>query len=290
MYKIKLITVISFVFWSTILFASYTIGKGDVISISIYEDNSFNGDFRVNDDGTINIPVLGFVKVDGDTVETLEKKLAKMFIKKKIYVNPHINIYIKKYGSKKVLVLGMVKEPGIINITDNLTVLDVISRAGGIKDGLADRIVLIRKKNDYRKNVTDSISNKKYFSDLIGRKSSEVKVIDLHRLLDKGDLSLNYYVKNGDIIFVPEAGKIYILGEVKKSGVYKYKDNLTVLKAITESGGFTVRAAPSRTRIIRVIDGKETTINVDLKSILKNEQKDVPLRNGDIIVVPESFF
>jgi len=274
----------------TPLFSDYYLGKGDIIKIQVYEDNSFDGSFRINDDGTANLPVLGFINVSGLTVEQLEKKLSILFIRKKIYVNPHVNISIEKYGSKKVLVLGMIKEPGVVNITDNLTILDVISKVGGIKGAFADRIILIRKNDSFRNNVTDSVSNKKYFSKMLTKKSANVKVIDLNNLLEKGDLSSNYFVKDGDIIFVPEVGKIYILGEVKKSGVYKYKDNLTVLKAITESGGFTVRAAPSNTRIIRVENGKEITINVDLKGIMKNTKKDVLLLNGDIIVVPESFF
>ena len=121
---------------------------------------------------------------------------------------------------------------------------------------------------------------------IIGGRSSEGKekivVIDLKRLIEKGDASLDVSILDGDSIYIPKAGIFYITGEVKKPDAYKHEEGTTIIKAITIAGGFSDKAATGRVKIIRKSDGKET--------ILEKVKMDEPVLPDDVIVVPESFF
>ena len=83
------------------------------------------------------------------------------------------------------------------------------------------------------------------------------------------------------------------LGEVRKPGAYQLEQRTTAIQAIAMAGGFTDKAAPGRTKIIRTKrDGRQETLVIDLNDVIKGGRKegDVPLTANDVVVVPESFF
>ncbi|HEB02480.1 MAG TPA: periplasmic polysaccharide biosynthesis/export protein, partial [Nitrospirae bacterium] len=110
----------------------------------------------------------------------------------------------------------------------------------------------------------------------------EIATIDLVRLIQEGDTSLDVPVLEGDSIYVAKAGLIFVTGEVKRPDAYKFEDDTSVIKAITMAGGFTDKASAGRVKIIRKVDGKER--------IVDNVNMDDPVLSGDVIVIPESFF
>lgn len=83
-----------------------------------------------------------------------------------------------------------------------------------------------------------------------------------------------------------------VMGEVQKPGSYPLEKRTTVLEAISMAGGFTSKAAPNRTRVIRNRNGREVAIDVAVGAIMEgdSEHHDIPLQPDDKIVVPESFF
>jgi polysaccharide export outer membrane protein len=100
-------------------------------------------------------------------------------------------------------------------------------------------------------------------------------------------------LKDGDILLVPTGNTFYVLGEVRKPGAYQLDQATTAIQAVAMAGGFTDKAAPNRTKVIRThIDGRQETIIVDLNDVIKRgrKERDVPLLANDVIVVPESFF
>ncbi len=284
----SLLVVLLLVIFVVPLRALYTLGPGDVLTIKVFEDPESSGDFEVSPEGYINFPYIGRVKVEGLTPSQVERLLERELKKKHIYVEPHVSVVVKEYRSQKVIVLGEVEKPGIYPITGNVTVLDVISMCGGLTDKAGERLILIRKGAEaYQGGVTSASGKIVYAAERQGKK---ILMVNLKDLLQKGDLRQNYTVEGGDVIFVPQAGKIYVFGEVKKPGVYKYTQGMTILQAIVKAEGFTVRAAPSRARIIRMIDGKEHVIEVNLKKVIDNKARDVELKDGDVVVIPESYF
>jgi protein involved in polysaccharide export with SLBB domain len=105
-------------------------------------------------------------------------------------------------------------------------------------------------------------------------------------------LEEDYLVSPSVNVTIREYGTISVLGQVQKPGSFEIKGRLTVTRAIAQAGGLTSTASPNGTRIIRKYSGREEIIPVRLNDILKDGDlaHDIPLRPGDLIVVPESFF
>jgi len=239
--------------------ADYILGPGDVLKISVYDNNDLLTITRVSDDGYILMPLLGQVAVQGLTVSKaathIEELLADGYI-----INPQVNVFVEEFRSKKAIVLGQVNKPGLIELSGPTSFLELISKAGGLSSEYGEKATV-----KGRKDGLDS-----------------VRFIDLKSLIEGGDLSQNIDILDGDTIYISKAGMCYVTGEVKSPDAYKCGDNITVLKLIAMAGGFTGKAARSSIKIIRMVDGE--------KKIYEDVEMDMPVKPDDVIVVPESFF
>lgn len=158
----------------------YVIGIDDILNITLWKDPDMSGDWLVKENGNINYPILGEVKLEGLTLEESRVKLTEML--KEYYRDPQLNITISEYGSCEVYVLGEVSKPGVVNYTREASVLEVVLSAGGYtKNSRANSTVLIR-------NIDEDV---------------EVFRIDLEKIIEEGLISLNINVMPGDIIYVP---------------------------------------------------------------------------------------
>ena len=238
----------------------YVVGEGDVLKITVYDHPDLETKVRVNGDGQILMPLLGHVDVAGLTVSQISRKLAQMLADGYL-VDPQVNVFIEEYGSKKAVILGMVNKPGLYELSGPTTLLELISKAGGLAKDAGNKITIKRVKLGGRKEVIN---------------------IDLKALMEGGDISLNVQIKDKDNVFVSKAGMVYVTGEVEEPDAYKIDEGATVIKAIALAGGFTGKAAKGKVKIIRMVDGK--------KVVLENVQMDTPILPEDVIVVPESFF
>jgi polysaccharide export outer membrane protein len=250
--------------YSLPLFADeYIIGEGDLLKISVYDNPDLATDTRVSGDGKITLPLVGEVTVTGMTAAVAQKviatRLSEGYIKK-----PQVSVFITEYKSKKVTTLGEFTKPGLVELRGNSTLMEVISNAGGLTLNASD-ILFIKRKILRPEGEGEDLAIE----------------VDLNRLLEKGDISTNIMVKDGDSIYVPRAAFIYVTGEVKAPGAYKVTKGLTVLRSITLAGGFTQKAAKSNTAIVRKSDKGESSIDAKMEDLV---------RPDDIIVVPESFF
>lgn len=177
-------------------------------------------------------------------------------------------IYIPKMTS--FFVLGEVKRPGAFTLEKDTTVLEAITLAGGFTERSAPSVArVLRKRPD---GTQESVS-----LDLSG---ADPRARD-------------FLLSEADTVLVPAGNSFYVLGEVRKPGSYQLEQAVTAIEGIALAGGFTERAAPNRTKIIRTHkDGRQETLIVDLNEVLKRgrKDKDVTLTANDVIVVPESFF
>jgi polysaccharide export outer membrane protein len=241
---------------------NYTVGYGDVLRISVYDHPDLATKVRVDDSGQILVPLIDQVKVAGMAIGEISAKLARMLADGYIK-DPQVNVFIEEYGSKKAVILGQVKSPGLIDLSGPTTLLELISKAGGLAENAGNTATLKRQTNA-KDGAQESIT------------------INLTSLLEGGDLSQNHKIQGGDSIFVIKAGMCYVSGEVKKPDAYKLDKETTVIQVITRAGGFTGKASKNGIKITRNIDGKEVTIT------------DVPyetlVQEDDVIVVSESFF
>jgi len=251
----------------------YTIGVPDVLGISVWGQADLSRDYTVDPDGFVPFPLIGRVKAAGLTPKELAAQLTEV-LGKDYLVNPQVIVNVKEYLSQKVQVLGAAEKPGVYHLTGPTTLLEILSRAGGFASTAGKQVLLIRNHG-----AADG--------------SSAVQRLSLEKI-QAGDPSENTRVQSQDIVIVSKAQaySYFIFGEVKKPGAYTLDKDTNILEGITVAGGFTDKAAPGRTRVIRSTPQGQQVIEVDMNDILRRgrEAKTVMLQESDVVVVPESFF
>jgi polysaccharide export outer membrane protein len=252
---------------------AYRIGAGDLLEIKVFELEQFDQTVRVSEDGSITLPLIGRVVVEGLTQEGVAGKLTELLAAK--YVKkPQITVFIKEYKSKQIAVVGAVDKPGNYELVGRKNLLQMISMAGGFTDKASDEIYVLRQ----------------------GENGDSVSIpIDLKDLLVNGNQKLNIPIEPNDVINVPidREIKVFVFGRVTQPGALKFKisEKVTLLKAIAQAGGWAEGAKQSAVVITRKDkSGKETKIRVNVKDILGGKRKDIPLEEGDVVFVPESFW
>jgi len=190
-------------------------------------------------------------------------------------IDPHVNVSVTDYKSQKFFVVGNVQKPGTYPLTKNISVIEAISLAGGVTTGTGGKPVSSAVAIIVRARPNTKVDQPR----LPNQIPPEEKITVSLAAALAGDPKQNLEIKNGDTIYVPSL-VYYVTGEVKSAGRFPYDDeSLTILKAVTTAGGFSDKAAPGRTFIIRG-ESKEK-----IKTTL-----DTAVLPGDTIVVPESWF
>ena len=180
-------------------------------------------------------------------------------------------------GRKEFLALGEVGKPGFHPYSEGMDIIRAVTRVGGVTDSAQmDSIRLLRA--DGSGNYTPV-------------------PVDLTRLLGAADMSMNIAIKAGDILFVPSTkqatrGQVYLLGAVARQGGIDLPLNreVTLARTLLSAGGFNEYANDAKVKILRTApDGSKQTLTVNVARILKTGlfEEDVPLQNGDVIIVPE---
>lgn len=251
----------------------YRIGPKDLLDINVFGIDELNRTVRVSEEGKITLPLLGEIEVEGLTKGELERKISQL-LKENYLQNPQVTVFIREYQSKRVSVLGAVKNPGIYELLGRQTLLQIIAQAGGFTNEAGQEIIIIRE--------------------LDGGASKSLK-ISRKDLIFKSDTSLNIPLQPDDIVNVPidEIIKIYVFGQVKNPGALEVKRSSipTLLQAIAQAGGFSERASKKGILIKRNDeDGKEIEIKVNVKNIIKGKKRDIQLLENDVVIVPETIF
>lgn len=240
--------------------AGYQLGDGDVLRISVYSHPDLDTVARVSANA-VNLPLVGVVDIKGLTVEQAGEKIAGR-LAEGFLVNPHVTVFIQEFRSNRVTIMGQVKNPGLYELSGSTTLLELISKAGGLTAQYGESVAIHRRSNE-------SVEEK-------------VVTVNLKRLVEEGDAGLDVSILDGDNVVVAQAGVVYVTGEVRRPDAYKLEDGTTVLMAITKAGGFTNSAARSKVKIIRVMDGRE--------QVLERVSMQEMIHAGDVMVVPASFF
>lgn len=292
------------------LSGDYRIGADDLLEISVYGAPDLGGTVRVSADGSISLPLIGDERAEGLTALDLERQTAGLLAKE--YMNhPQVNVFVKEIQSHTVSVIGAVGKPGVFQIRGPESLVEVLSMAQGLADDAGDRVILMRHgeiadaisprsphPQPSRVNAAisrgesakpESLANDSRNS---GLDEAEGLQINLKDLLMSRDPSYDVMVYPGDVVKVPPAGIVYVVGQVRKPGGFllKTNQNLSVLQALALAEGTTSTSAEKRARIIRTeeLNGKREEIPIDLKRILAGKAADPVLQARDILFVPNS--
>jgi polysaccharide export outer membrane protein len=267
---------------SVVNFKDYKVGPEDLLEISCLNTDKLNREVRVSGQGEVRLLLLGDVQVAGLTPDAVAKKLVRLYEEGNYLKDPQITVAVKEYRYQKVAVTGSVNKPDYYSLIGPRTLLEVLAMAGGLSDKAGEVAHIIRASK--RSPATQTSSPPQSFSS-----GTETIVVDLNRLLLKGEVDLNFPIQNGDVVYVPFAQTAYVLGAVAKPGGVFIKDNMTVTKAVAQVGGPHIMLGSNIATILRQDEnGQRQTIAVNLAQITKGKEEDLPLKENDIVFVQES--
>ena len=268
--------------------ADYTLGRGDVLTITIADTPEVTGKFRVTESGYVSLPMLSApLKAEGLTPVEFSKSIADALKAAKLYREPVVNVFVEEFHSRTVTVLGAVAKPSVYPIQGTTTVLEVLSMAGGLAPQAGSVVTVVR--NAQPQNSTGPTETGLALP-------HRVLSLDLSKLEHGVDPSLNAEVRAGDVVSVSMAPIVYVVGAVTKPGGYVLQEGgsgATVLQALAMAEGITSVAAPGRAVIVRGLANasnrqNQTDIPVDVGKIMSRKADDYPLEPNDILLVPDS--
>jgi polysaccharide export outer membrane protein len=261
----------------------YALGPDDQITLRALDaDEISDKPFRINPSGALNLPMLGSVHAAGLTIEQLEAELVSRL---KAYVrDPHVAVSITEFRSQPVSVIGAVNTPGVLQLQGHKTLLEILSMAGGLRQDAGFSVRITRSLDWGPILLADA---KK---DSTGRFT--VGEVNLKEIMEAHNPEKNILILPNDVISVPRADMVYVIGDVPKAGgfVLNEHESLTVLQALALAGGMNRSAAGRRAKVLRASHGSENRaeIPLDVQKILQGKAGDVPLRSEDILFIPSS--
>jgi polysaccharide biosynthesis/export protein len=263
--------------------SNYVLGPEDTITVRVFAaDDIPDRPAEISNDGTVTLPMVGQIRAAGLTVDQLQASLITAY--KKFFKDPQVTVQVTDFRSQPVSVAGNVNTPGVVQLRGNRNLLEVISQAGGLRSDAGDSVLITRDLREGPLPVAGA------FTDPSGKYS--IAHVNIRKIMAGTDPQTNVQIKAHDVITVPRARLIYVLGNVNRPGGYVMTENevVSLTQAIALAGGWNSNAALSGTRILRASGGAEREqIPANIKKIMENKSKDVQMQPDDILYVPNSF-
>ncbi|HKY23464.1 MAG TPA: polysaccharide biosynthesis/export family protein [Vicinamibacterales bacterium] len=232
----------------------YLVGPQDVLNITVYGEPLLSGRFRVDNDGSFPYQYLNRVKAEGLTVAAIEvgmeKALGDGYLR-----NPQISVEVAEYRSQNVFVQGEVRSPGKYPLPGNASLMDALFLAGSTTQEAGDWLEIYHQGGGPGPTTAS-----------VGTKAADIRV----RLTDvQSGKASSVNIKDGDTIFVPKAQRIYVTGQVRTGGAYRFEEGMTVFTAISLAGGVSEKGSNSRISITRLVNGQRIELPAKQEDVLK---------------------
>jgi polysaccharide export outer membrane protein len=194
------------------------LGPGDAVHVTVFQQPDLTTDARVNESGGIAMPLVGQVKIGGQTTSEAASTIAEALKSGGFLKAPQVAVALTTVRSRQVSMLGLILHPGRYPLEESHTRMpDLIAAAGGIAAGGDETVTVIRDGKAQKVNA----------------------------------LAKDFELKGGDTVYVNSAPVFYIYGEVMHAGAYPQKTGMTVMQAISLGGGITPRGSESRIKLRR---------------------------------------
>jgi len=245
------------------------IGPGDLIEVNMFENQDLSGRYRVDQNGDIEVSLIGRLHVAGLTADEAGAAIEKRYVDEQILLPAaaHATVFIAEYATQGITVNGEVKSPGVYPALGIRKLNDLIVAAGGVTPIASSKVVIVRKDDPDHPLTAD------YNPEALKPVITDIQIFP------------------GDSIFVPRAGIVYVVGDVNRPGGYVLEGRraLTAEEAMSLAGGSGHAAALNRAQLVRTLDdGRKEAITIPLNRIFKGLAPDVALNDGDILYVPTS--
>ena len=263
--------------------SNYVLGPGDQISVYLRDLKEIEiKPSVIGLDGNVELAYAGKMHAEGLTTEALAREIEQRL--STIVRAPNVTVQVTDYGSQPVSVLGAVNKPGVHQLRGRKTLIEVLSMAEGLKNEAGNVIKITRPTSSGPIPLPNSRMD--------ASSQFTTAEVNIKALLEARSPEDNILVRPHDVILIPRADLIYVMGGVKKPGGFPLaeRESMTVLQAIAMAEGVDAEAAPAHAKILRYAEpgsnAKELPINV--KKILTSEAPDQPLRPNDVLFIPNS--
>ena len=302
--------------------SDYVIGSGDLISVQVFDVPEISRELRVSQTGTIGLPLIPVrLHISGLTEMQAERKIQEVLEVNGLVSHPEVTVTVKEKKNRPITIVGAVAHPMVYEADRQVRLIDVIAAAGGIAPDAGDHVIITRPERDASSDPSDAsgtgtdndapaltqdpapqASDSSTASSAPATPSDPSQntppalantiTVSLNQILETGDMTNNIVVLPGDVVTVPHAGIVYVLGAVTKPGGYTVSNDraqLTALKVLSLAGGLNRTAKSDHAVIVRKDGtGQQHEVEVDLKKVMKFQAEDVQLRPSDILYVPTS--
>ena len=263
---------------------NYVLGPNDQILIRAPDAEEINQKpFRVDGDGNINLPLVGRIHASGMTLQELEANLVQRL--KEYIREPQVFVDVVQFRSAPVYFVGLFARPGIYPLQGNRTLTEMLTSVGGMLPNASRHITITRHEEYGAIPLPTAVVDPE-------KKVSTVE-ISLGSLRQNINPAENILLQPYDVITVGRAENVYVNGEVLRIAGIELgeRDSISILQALSQSGGFTRDAMKDKVRILRPIEGtnRRTVIYVNAKELFEGKGIDVPLFPNDIVYVPRSY-
>jgi polysaccharide export outer membrane protein len=249
------------------------IGPRDLIVVQVYGSPELSRSVRVGTDGMIRLPMLKErIQGEGMMPNDLENTVAKALREEGRIVHPLVTVTVAEYGSPPISVAGAVRNPLTFQASGPVTLLEAITRAGGLT-AVAGSEILVSKT----RTGTD------------GEPTSLMQRVSVKALIDGTDAEANIHLSGGEEVRVPEAGKVFVVGNVKRPGAFPVQDGeSSVLKMLALAEGLVPNAGRQAYIYRREASGGKNEIPIELSKIMDRKAPDATLLANDILYVPDN--
>lgn len=272
----------------------YVIGNGDLLDIDVFDVKELSREVRVSQTGSIGIPLVPVrLHLAGLTEVQAEQKIGEVLEANGLVSHPQVSVTVKERKSKPITVVGAVQHTMVYQADRPVSLLEVLAEAGGVANDASDTVIITRPVQEPQEESSEP--------PMIGTEApapsepprlSNTITVNLADLMETGDTSHNIILQAGDVVTVPHAGIVYVLGAVNHAGGFVLindRSQMTTMKILALAGGLTRTAKSDRAVIVRKDNqGQQHEVSVDLKKVLNRQAEDLLLQPSDILYVPES--
>jgi polysaccharide export outer membrane protein len=266
--------------------ASYVVGPGDVLEVTVLDQSEVSRSTTVQPNGRFTMPLLGDIDVAGKTVAQIQKLITEL-LARDFLVNPRVEVRVREFASQFALVLGEIVSPGRRSLRGNTRLIDLLIESGGFRPGASGEVLVQRTEGTFPN----------------GEKSIRFRLGNTAGMTEDDRLNAELVLRNGDVVTASPKYYVTVDGEVSRPGRIVIENDLTLLGVIAESGGLG-KFGSSTVRIIRKkaegvdlasfgpCEGATLDVcrEVDIKAIRKGKVQDLLMAPNDKVVVSRRRF
>jgi polysaccharide export outer membrane protein len=250
------------------------IGPRDLIAIQVYDSPELTRTARVGADGLVRLPMVKqLIKAEGFMPNELEGMIALALQDEGLLIDPLVTVTVAEYASRPISVAGSVKNPLTFQANSPVTLLEAITRAGGLTPEAGSEILISKTQAGPE-----------------GQPASLIRRVTVKALIDAADPEANLRLTGGEEVRVPEAGKVFVLGNVKRPGAFTVQDGAetSVLRMLALAEGLAPFYAKQAFIFRREGNGSRNEIPIEMSRIMERKSPDVPLLPNDVLYVPDN--